>query len=305
MKLIKLLLAVSIATSASFAQATPISLPNSSIFDNSDVNYSTLNSDCGGGFTCFTDATSIGTGGGGDHFDDAMGVALNGNAYGVSGGDWDGTSLTLNTISFGGLDIFIEFMALGPVMRQLVTVTNNNANTELANVSWQSNTGNDSSQQTIATSNGDLLATTDDKWVVTADNTTGTNNEVNSWIYGSGNNGALAPTSVFLTDLSSSFGGAGEEGFSALFDMELLAGQTASLMFFVGVEGINQDGINLAANVSDTSSAMYRSLTSDLSAAELSRVRNWSAATSVPEPTTLAIFSLALLALRIRKICVG
>jgi hypothetical protein len=300
-KLIKLLIAVSMVASTSFVQATPITLPNSSLFDNSDVNYGSLQSDCGGGFTCFLDASSLGAGGGGDHFDDAMGVALNGNAYGVGGGDWDGTSLKLDTISFGGLDIFVEFMALGPVMRQLVTVTNTNANTELANLSWQNNTGNDGGQQTIATSNGDLLATTDDKWVVTADSTTGTDNEVNSWIYGS--NGAFSPTSVFLTDLSSSFGSSGDEGFSALFDMELLAGQTASLMFFVGIEGINQDGINLASNVSDTSSAMYRSLTSDLSVAKLSQVRNWNAATSVPEPTTLAIFALALLGLRVRKIC--
>ncbi|WJG11225.1 PEP-CTERM sorting domain-containing protein [Aliiglaciecola sp. LCG003] len=301
MKLLKPLFMAALVTSTSFAYAAPITLPASGNFNTADVNYSDLVSDCGGGYTCFTDASSLGAGGGSDHFDDAMGIALNGIAYGVSGGDWDGSSLTLDTVTVGAININVEFMSLGPVMRQIVTLTNTGGVTESANVSWQNNTGNDGNQRTVATSSGDLLATTDDNWVVTADNDSGADNEVNSWVYGSGQVDVLSPTTVLLTDNSPTFGGAGEEGFTALFDMDLLAGQTSALMFFVGIEGINQDGIDLAGILGDTFSALFSSLTADLSAAEFDQIRNWNVATSVPEPTTLAILAVGLLGLRARQ----
>jgi hypothetical protein len=300
MKLLKPMLLVLGAT-ASMSHAAIVNLSESSIFDTSDVDYYTLQADCGGGYTCFTDAASLGNGGGSDHFDDAMGVALNDNAYGVSSGDWDGTSLTLSTVSFGNIEMYVEFMGSGPLMRQIVTLTNTGVNTESANVSWQNNTGNDANQRTIATGSGDLTETADDRWIVTADSNSGIKSEVNSWVFSGPDANALVPTSISMTDLSNTFGSTGDQGFSALFDFDLLAGETASLMFFVGIEGINQDGIDLAGNFNDTSSTFFQNLTTDLSAQDFSQIRNWNPAVSVPEPATLAIMALGLFGIRFKQ----
>lgn len=295
------LLASLLLSSSLSAHAALVNLPVDDVLDTSDVNYSNLTANCGGGYTCITDANSLGNGGGGDHFDDAFGVALNGSAYGVSGGDFDGTTLTLDSVMFGNLEMVVEFMSVGPVMRQIVTVTNTGANLEQVNVSWQNNTGNDNSQRTIGTSSGDTVATVEDNWVVTADSDTGTNNEVNAWIFAGTGAGALNPTSVAMNDLSTTFGGAGDQGFSALFDFDLLAGQTSSLMFFVGIEGINQEGLDLAAELGNVTSDLFSSLTRDLSSEERVQIVNFDLV-AVPEPGALALVLTGLvLAARRRK----
>jgi len=49
----------------------------------------------------------------------------------------------------------------------------------------------------------------------------------------------------------------------------LAAGETASLLWFVEVEGINQDGLDIATKLDDHQSDLFQSLISDLSSTQL------------------------------------
>ena len=230
--------ALAFASGASaFGDALPLD-----VLDTADVNYTPYG--LIGSMTGIADAASLGTGGGGDHFDSAFGISVDGAGYAPTEGFVVGGGLDLESQSFGQFDVSVNMMSSGPIMRQIVTVTNNGS-AGSTNIQWHNNTGNDSLQQNIASSSGDLLFGTDDRWLVTADNTVGDDNEVNAWmLYGAG---GLAPSFVDVVDGSATFGGAGEQGVTAIYNLNLAAGETASLMFFVGIEGINMDGIDLAS----------------------------------------------------------
>ena len=277
-----------IAIVASHAQlvAQSVTLP-ADVLDTSDVDYTSVVPDVGGGYTGISDATSLGAGGGGDHFDGAFAVGVNGLPYGVGGGTLNGSELQLDSATLGLFDIDVQFRAQGPLLRQFVTVTNNGA-ASVAAVSWHNNTGNDAAQRVVATSSGDLGVTTLDQWLVTADSNT-TDAEVNSWILYS--QGSLAPSSVSLNDELTDFGGVGEEGFSATFNVPLQPGESASLIWFVGIEGVVDDGIGLAEQFDDLSSPFFNSLIDDLSTEERARVVNFNLA-AVPEPGAGAILLL-------------
>ena len=292
--------ALALFAASTSVQAAPVVLPIDGL-DTADVNFSSVSSDLGGGILGISDAQSLGAGGGSDHFDEAFGVTVDGSGYSVTGGDLTGNTLTLDSIAIGQYDVQVEFTSSGPVMRQIVNVTNTGA-AGTASVRWHNNTGNDGSQQTIASSDGDTVGEASDRWIVTADSTTGTDNEVNSWIlFGTGT--SLAPTSLAMVDGNAGFGFAGEQGLNAIFDLALGAGETGSLMWFVGIEGINADGISLAMMFDDTSSGFFQGLTADLSEAEKARIANWDLGDveSVPVPAPLALLGLGFLALTARK----
>jgi len=96
--------------------AAPVSLPVDGL-DTADVNYTSYASDLGGGISGISDATSLGAGGGADHFDDAFGVTLNGSPYGVGGGDLTGNTLTLDPLAIGQYVTQVIMQATGPIMR--------------------------------------------------------------------------------------------------------------------------------------------------------------------------------------------
>ena len=277
--------------------AQTVSLP-ADVIDTSDVDYTSVTEDIGGGYTGISDATSLGTGGGGDHFDGALAVGLNGSPYGVSGGTLNGPELQLDTATLGLFDIDVRLRTQGPLLRQLVTVTNNGS-TAIAEVSWHNNTGNDAQQRVVATSSGDLSATTLDEWVVTADSNT-VDAEVNSWILYS--QGSLAPSSVSLNDELPDFGSVGEEGFSATFQVPLFPGESASLIWFVAIEGTVDEGIDLANEFNDLSSPFFNSLVADLSDEERARVVNFDLGAAVPEPGAASLLLLGIVAIASRRL---
>lgn len=283
-----------------FATAAVVSLPVDGL-DTPDVDYTAYQGNCSSsGIGCISDANSLGAGGGGDHFDEAFGVTINGTGYSTTGGDLTGNTLTLNTETIGQYQVQVQLHSSGPVMRQIVTVTNTGT-AGTASVQWHNNTGNDSSQQTIASSDGDLIGEASDRWIVTADDpVNGSDNEVNSWIlFGTG--APVTPTSLAMVDGSAVFGGSGEQGLNAIFDLALGNGETAALMWFVGVEGMNDEGISLAAMFDDTSSPFFQALIADLSAADRAAIVNWSLTGVVPAPATLPLLVLALIGLRAHR----
>jgi len=74
---------------------------------------------------------------------------------------------------------------------------------------------------------------------------------------------------VGVVDGSTVFDRSGEQGFNAILDLSLAAGETASLLWFVEVEGINQDGLDIATKLDDHQSDLFQSLISDLSSTQL------------------------------------
>lgn len=282
---------LTMAVTASHAVPLPIDT-----LDTADVNYNAYITACGGGMSCITDAQSLGAGGGGDHFDDAFGVSINGSGYAAANGTPGLNTLDLETLSIGGFNVSVGLFSSGPVMRQIVEVMNTGSSAANAAVRWHNNTGNDSGQQTIATADGDLIEETTDRWIVTADNSTGTDNEVNSWILFGPDSPSVTPTSLAMVDGDTGFGGAGEQGLNAIFDLSLGAGETASLMWFVGIEGINQDAIDLANQFNSTGTTFFQGLIADLSSDERNRIRNWDLGSSnqVPEPGSLALLGIGL-----------
>ncbi len=201
--------------------------------------------------------------------------------------------LTLDAATIGAFEVAVSFTSFGPVMRQIVCVTNTGA-AGVASVQWHNNSGADDSMLTIGTSDADLLAETTDRWVVTADSLTDTDNEVDSWVF-AGAGAAVAPTSVGMVDAHSVFGEFGDQGFNAVFDLALGMGEKKSLLFFTGIEGINADGLALAAAFDDQSSPFFQGLIADLSTAERASVVNFdlNSSAAVPEPSSLALVGCA------------
>ncbi len=255
--------------------------------DTADVDYQSYREDIGGGLSGISDANSLGIGGNGDHFDDAFGVTVEGTGYSVAGGDLTGNILTLDTSRIGQFDVQVSLHSSGPVMRQIVTVTNIGGSPAVASVGWHNNTGNDSSQRVIGSSDGDTAGEVTDRWIVTSDsNSVGGGREVNSWMLFGPGNPLVRPTSLAMEDGLAGFGSAGEEGLSAVFDVALAAGETRSVMWFVGLEGFNQEGLDLAARFNNTNSAFFQNLIADLSPTQESQIVNWDiGATQVPRST--------------------
>ena len=279
-------------------QFTPLPIDN---LDTPDVNLTSYESNVDGGFSGIFDASSLGDGGGNDHFDEAFGVSVDGSPYGATTGIAGNNELTLDQIAFGQFDVSVDLRSVGPVVRQTVTVTNSGAAAGDVAIQWHNNTGNDSGQRTIATSDGNLTADVSDRWIVTADssNILANDTEVNAWVlFGLG---GAEPSFVDLVDGSSNFGFAGEEGLTAIFDMQLEAGETKSLLWFVGIEGIGQDGIDLANLLDDQSSVLFQESIADLTLAERSQIVNFDLA-AVPEPGSTILFgSCGMLLLMSRR----
>ena len=235
--------------------------------------------DLGDNLLGLRDATSAPPNGGSDHFDDALGVRVGGAAYAapVSGQiDQVGFTFTADVQTLSGLDVVVEFDFddVLPVVRQVVQLTNNSGSAVSTTVSWINNTGNDSSQQTDGTSSGDLLFGVDDRHIVTSDGGS-TRAEVNSWILYGPDDPLVIPSSVSLFDGESSFGSSGDQGIRAEFDVTVGAGQTQFLMWFVGINGVVQDGLDFTTNFDDIENASFLSLIDDLSDDQLGATVNW------------------------------
>jgi hypothetical protein len=257
---------------------TPVTLPISNITTANGASWFSLQNI--GGLLGVVDATSGGSFGNSDHYDDALGIRVGGQAYAAGATILqDGNHFTANDQLLAGLNVTVDFNFFDdvPVVRQIVTLTNNIGSSISTDVSWINNSGADSSQQVARTSSGDLVAGLDDRYVVTTDGFGGFN-EVDTFVmYGPGSPQVTTSTiSLFENEIS--FGGAGNQGLTAGYNVTVGAGQTVFLMLFAGVNGSTAEGLGLATIFDDVSSAAFQNLISDLSGEQLSATVNWDVA---------------------------
>ncbi|HAI12685.1 MAG TPA: hypothetical protein DCM28_13340 [Phycisphaerales bacterium] len=240
--------------------------------------------DQGDGLFGWNDATASNDGfinSDGDHFDDAMGLRIDGTAYGadISQAVVNGLNVMLPAQSISGLVVQVEFQATNasPIMRQVIRLTNPTGSSINTSVQWINNTGNDSSQVTVGTSSGDLIETIADRWIVTSDssdvNEAGT--EANLWIIQGPGAPTVTANTINMTESESNFGGSGDEGLETFMNVEVPAGQTRYVMYFVGATTTGQEALDLAVGFDDTDSALFQSLIADMSNDQVTQLVNW------------------------------
>lgn len=216
----------------------------------------------------------------GDHFDDALGLRVGGVAYGgdIAQAVVNGNTITLPSQSIGGLNVQVQFQGSNtPFMRQLISLSNPTGALIATNVQWINNTGNDSSQNTIGTSSGDLLSGLDDRWIVTADTTdlNADGSETNLWVIYGPDNPTVTTSGVVMSEAEANFGGAGSEGLTTDMSVNIPAGQTVYVMYFVGATTTGQEALTLATSFDDTDSSLFQSLISDLTQDQINALVNW------------------------------
>lgn len=268
------------ALGASVAQAAPVSLPQniSPGFGSTQWNISNNgNTSTGEPFTgscsagpglVITDATSAG--GDSDAFDDAYQVWVGGAVFVAPGTvDLTGTTLTAGPVSMSGLNVTVQywFDTASAVGRILVTLQNPTGADIATTVQIPVNFGSDGSTIYQATSSGDTVMTTADRWALTSDSGPG---ELNTTV--------ASGTSAVQTTV---FSCAGTEGIGSTYNVTVPAGQSRSVMVFAGLGSITSTTDSLAGALAaaplfnDIDSVVAQGWTSGMSAQQLSEVVNW------------------------------
>ena len=304
----KIFAGVALATlAASPAMAAPMATDFNLITD--QIEYDEIGGDNNLNALAFDDAESNLIGGGVDHFDDALGIFIDGNPF-LDTGTLDvvdnGDSFSINSgiQAFGDVDVQVAFELFDgtPVARQIVTFQNTGTGQASLSASWANNTGNDGSQVLVDDSSGNNALGLDDTWVTTADTAdpTAVNSETNVWVFGGGTPGNfLVPTLVSLLDgvPGGDFGTSGDQGFNAVFDLTLDPGETAALMFFVGTPaGNGLGGLTFGDQFDNLNTPFFANLIDDLSGTQRAQILNFdlSGITVVPTPGPIALLGLGL-----------
>lgn len=307
-KLTKTILATSLMVSASAINAAPASLPftvTTTLGSNWDID-NTSGTSTGQPFTGSCDGSAgmslndaQSTTGDGDMYDDAWGIWVDGTQFVAPDPvDLTGTTVTAGPVAMSGLDVTMQYHFSDTIeaARILASFTNPTGSPISIQVEVPANFGSDGSTTIVTTSSGDTSFTTADGWAITWDNSS----EINTSVFHEP--GSVVSPSSYTTTV---FDCAGTEGLGATFTVDVPAGATRRLAFFAGIAEIDgtgdSDTANATANAAqfNTFASIDTSLTSDLTAGELSEIVNWStfaAAEPVPVPVpALNQFGLLLL----------
>ena len=221
--------------------------------------------------------------GAGDAYDGAWQIFVNGASFVAPGGNVDltGTTLTAGPVPMSGLQVSVQYYFATPsaVARILVTMNNPSAAAIVATVEVPVNYGSDSGTVIRATSSGDTLVTTADRWVVSSDS--GPSDPVNTVVfYGPG-----APRVTPASYTQTVFNCAATNGLGATFSVNVPAGSTRSLMFFAGLGGVtvNDNAIasaQTAAALFNSNSTLRADWLTGMTGVQQSQVVNWSLFTS-------------------------
>jgi hypothetical protein len=242
--------------------------------------------------------------GDGDHYDNAWEVFINNVIVAPPGGvvDVTGNVVTAGPVSMSGLNVTVQyrFSTVNQTARILVTLQNPTGAPIAVPVAIPVNVGSNGSTAVLATSSGDLVVTSADRWLVSWDGSS----EINTIVfYGPG-------AGVVPTISSPVFNCAGPEGWGATYNVSVPAGGTVSVMTIAGVGGTvgtvdtSAAAISNAPQFDSTSSAVMTDLLSDLTPTQIAQIVNWAAVAapvaSIAVPTLsewVQVFMAGLLAL--------
>ena len=212
--------------------------------------------------------------GAGDAFDNAYQIFVNGSIVNNSTVDLTGTTLTLGPVSMAvNVTVQYHFFTDKSLGRITVFLYNPTGSPVDVTVQVPVNFGSDGGTILRATSSGDLIVTTADRWIVTSDS--GPSDPVNTTVmYGPG--AAVTPTSYTTTV----FDCANTNGLGATFDVSVPAGATRALMFFAGLGDIT-GAANTVAGAIAVAGALFDAagldpaLLEGLSSQQQSEIVNW------------------------------
>lgn len=251
-----------------------------------------------GGFG-FSDAEFANAAAGLDAYDGGFVMRINGVLFTASA-TLNGSVLTSGTASYAGLTSQAEFRfdLTRPIVRSLYSFTNPSQAPINAIFRWEVNLGSDAGTVVRATSSGDGAVDASDRWIVTSDS--GTGDAVNTLVrYGA--NAPHAPDSSAYVP-----GDPARDLLADQYNVTVQPGQIVRLMMFGRLDSI-ADGLNAGVTAAtDDAPTLFTDYTVMRNAglfdglpSNFSEIINW--AVPVPEPTTLALFSLGVGALVLRQ----
>lgn len=219
----KILPTLSLLLSAGQSQAANVSLGAN--LSGAGATWLTF-SNTGYGFG-FQDASTLY---GGDAFDVAGIVTVNGIAYNNPDADVDvtGNTLTSDAALVSGITVSLQYTALtsSQTLRTLVKLTNSSGSALNRTVSYQMNWGSDGNTTVRQTSSGDASITVGDRWTVTSDFSD--SDPVNLTSYADTAGLGIQPVSVS----NIVFDAAGTEGLALDYSLAFDPNETLYLLFF-------------------------------------------------------------------------
>ena len=205
-----------------------------------------------------------------DSYDSGLELVVDGTVFpaGTPTTELGGRQVVLGPATLSGLSVTrrVYVPTTEAWARFLDTFTNSTAAPITATVIVQSNYGSDSGTAILASSSGDMTLSSADRWVTTDDATdSGADPSLCHVMYGTG--AAVAPATI----TNAAFSCFGTEGMSVTYTLTVPAGGTVRLLYFES-QNMNRAGALVSCMSFDTLAA---STTSDIPAAELATVVNW------------------------------
>jgi hypothetical protein len=216
------------------------------------------------------------TGAGDDAFDGAWNITV--DAANFAPGDGPDSATLLSSVNAGtittvtqplsGLDVSAVVTAFqsSPTLRLILSFANPTGADIMSTITTDTNFGSDSDTVIEATSSGDLLFDTTDRWVVSSDGTSMSDPVNGSIFYGPGSP-AATPTTATLVPPS--------DNVDTEFDITVPAGQTRYLMFFSQMSGSPTTGTMNAMTFDSNDDVDAVGLLGGLSEAQRGMILNW------------------------------
>jgi len=213
-----------------------------------------------------------------DAFDQAANVWVN-NA--VVGGVRTvvGNGATFAPVTLSGLTVNMryDFLTTEATQRTFVSFTNPTGSPITATIAYTTNFGSDETTVINATSSGDTVFTTADRWLITSDGFGFDDDPVNTTVVYSG-----TPPLVPNTATTTVYACFETNGALTTYALTVPAGSTSSLLFFQRMTETVAQATSTAAQFNDLQSGSP--LLAGLTSSELAQVQNIGAATPPPPP---------------------
>lgn len=234
-----------------------------------------------------------------DAFDYGLSLWVNDNIFVPGAGTLtrSGQTLSAGPSPLNGLNVMVQYAALAgsPTLRVLIGVQNPTTSPLTRTVSLVSNLGSDTTTVVTATSSGDTVFTTADRWVITADSATAPGDPVVTHVLAGPGTPAVPPAAVSQT-VFGCIAPPFTQGVLASYSLTVPPGATRYLLFFAQLAATASAAATAAAAF-DTTPAPGSDLVSGLDTAVLRNVVNWdysalgppdtpTTSTPVPTPTS-------------------